>query len=497
MSDTPILPSVQAFMARAHGQFIGGKRRHDTSTKQVDVVNPATKQVVASVSQASDEELELAVSGARAAFEGSWAQTSPARRGEMLNKLADLMAANREELAQIESLCSGKIINLSRGFEVDYAVQFLRYYAGWATKIQGRTMSLSLPSGAGEKYTGYTLREPVGVMAGIVPWNFSIMIAVWKFGAALTCGCTAVIKPSEFTPLTMLRVAELAVEAGIPPGVLNVVNGSGRVVGPKLIEHPSIAKVSFTGSVPTGIGVGVGAMQAGLKRVTLELGGKNPAGFLPDYPVEKTVDGILEAGYMNQGEICASAERFYVHRSKIDAVLKALAVKLAAIKIGSPLDESVGYGPLANKPHFEKIMAFFAKAREQGGEVIYGAEAASADGYFVKPTAILARSQQDAIMSEETFGPIGSFLAYDTLDELVSYMNDTKFGLTASLWTNDLSAALRLIPRIEAGTVWVNMHNFLDPAVPFGGAKSSGIGREFGEAFIDNFTEAKSVMIRY
>jgi phenylacetaldehyde dehydrogenase len=497
MTDITILPSVQAFMARAHGQFINGRTSHDAAAKSADVINPATKQVVASVYQASDAELEQAVSGARDAFEGTWAQTSPARRGELLNKLADLMVANREELAQIESLCSGKIINLARGFEVDYAVQFLRYYAGWATKIQGRTMSLSLPSGAGEKYNGYTLREPVGVMAGIVPWNFSIMIAVWKFGAALTCGCTAVIKPSEFTPLTMIRVAELAIEAGIPPGVLNVVNGSGSVIGPALIDHPSIAKVSFTGSVPTGTGVGVAAMKAGLKHVTLELGGKNPAGFLPDYPVDKTVEGILEAGYMNQGEICASAERFYVHSSKIDAVLAELAKRLATITIGSPLDESVGYGPLANKPHFEKIMAFFAKAREQGGEVVYGGEAANAEGYFVKPTAIRAKSQHDAIMSEETFGPVGSFLAYETVDELVGYMNDTPFGLTASIWTDELSSALRLIPRIQAGTVWVNMHNFLDPSVPFGGAKSSGIGREFGEAFIDNFTELKSVMIRY
>ncbi|MHC1479574.1 aldehyde dehydrogenase family protein [Frateuria aurantia] len=497
MSDIPLLPEVQAFLARRHGQFIDGQASIDADSSTFDVVNPATTRVLAQVHQASSDELQQAVDSARRAFEGRWRDTSPARRGELLNRLADLMLQHREELAQIETLCSGKLIQISRGFEVDYAVQFLRYFAGWTTKIQGRTASLSLPSAGSEQYMGYTLREPIGVAAGIVPWNFSIMIAVWKFGAALSCGCTTVIKPSEFTPLTMLRVAELAIEAGIPAGVLNVVNGAGGVLGPALIEHPAVAKISFTGSVPTGTGVGVAALKAGLKHVTLELGGKNPAGFLPDYPVEKTVDGILEAGYMNQGQICASAERFYIHRSRIDAVQELLAKRLAAIPLGSPLDERSGFGPVANQAHYQKLMRFFQQARAEGGEVIYGAESADMDGYYVKPTAIRARSQHDLIMREETFGPVGSLLAYDEVDELADYMNDTPFGLSASLWTQELSTALRLIPRVEAGTVWVNMHNFLDPALPFGGAKQSGIGREFGEAYIENFTELKTVMIRY
>jgi phenylacetaldehyde dehydrogenase len=358
-------------------------------------------------------------------------------------------------------------------------------------------MSLSLPSANGEQYTGFTLRQPVGVVAGIVPWNFSIMIAVWKFGSALACGCTAVIKPSEFTPLTMLRVAELALEAGIPPGVLNIVNGNGGTVGPALIAHPKVAKVTFTGSVPTGVGVGVAAMQAGLKHVTLELGGKNPAGFLRDFPVERTVDGIIEAAYLHQGEVCASAERFYVHRSRIDDVLEALHHRLATLKIGSALDESAQFGPLANAAHFAKVMAFFDKARAQDGEIVHGGTVAPGDGFFVQPTAILARSHADTIMTEETFGPVASFLAYDDEEEMLHYMNDTHFGLTASIWTSDLSKALRFVPRVEAGTVWVNMHNYIDPAMPFGGVKSSGIGREFGEAFIEYFTELKSVIVRY
>ncbi|RQZ19716.1 aldehyde dehydrogenase family protein [Burkholderia sp. Bp9031] len=497
MADIPLLPQVQTFLTRDHGQFINGYAEVALDAPATGVVNPSNRQIIASVHQATHAQIERAVESAHDAFTGPWQLTSPARRGELLNRLADLMQAHREELAQLESVSSGKLIGLSRSFEIDYSISFLRYYAGWATKIHGQTMQLSLPSASGEQYTGFTLRQPLGVVAGIVPWNFSIMIAVWKFGSALACGCTAVIKPSEFTPLTMLRVAELAIEAGIPPGTLNVVSGSGVTVGSALIAHPKVAKVTFTGSVPTGIGVGVAAMQAGLKHVTLELGGKNPAGFLRDFPVERTVDGIIEAAYLHQGEVCASAERFYVHRSRIDDVLERLASKLATLKIGSALDEAAQFGPLANATHFGKVMAFFDKAREQRGEIVYGGSIASDAGFFVQPTAIRARTQTDASMTEEAFGPVASFLAYEDEEELLHYMNDTRFGLTASIWTNDLAKALRLVPRVEAGTVWVNMHNYIDPAMPFGGVKSSGLGREFGEAFIGHFTELKSVIIRY
>jgi phenylacetaldehyde dehydrogenase len=497
MANISLLPAVQAFMARRHGQFIDGISTADSASTTIEVINPSTKETIAAVHQASEADVEHAVTSAHDAFKGSWQATSPARRGELLNRLADLMQEHREELAQIESLCSGKLIGLSRAFEIDYSIAFLRYYAGWATKIQGRTMSLSLPSAQGEQYTGFTLRQPLGVVAGIVPWNFSVMIAVWKFGSALACGCTAVLKPSEFTPLTMLRVAELAIDAGIPPGVLNIVNGDGRTVGPALIAHPKVSKVTFTGSVPTGTGMGIAAMQAGLKHVTLELGGKNAAGFLRDFPVDKTIDGIIEAAYLHQGEVCASAERFYVHRSRIDDVMEGLRKRPAAMRIGNALDESMNFGPLANRTHFEKVMSVFSTARQQHGEFIYGGAAAGEEGFFVKPTAILARSQSDTIMKEETFGPTASFLPYDNNDEMLQYMNDSRFGLTASVWTNDLSQALRLVPQVEAGTVWVNMHNYIDPAMPFGGVKSSGIGREFGEAFIEHFTERKSVIIRY
>lgn len=323
------------------------------------------------------------------------------------------------------------------------------------------------------------------------------MIAIWKLAAALTCGCTIVLKPSEFTPLTMLRIAELSKEAGIPDGVINIINGSGKEVGQALITHEQCAKVTFTGSVPTGLAVGQSAIERKLTRVTLELGGKNAAAFLADMPVEKIVNGIIEAGYLNQGQICAAAERFYIPAALMDDVMARLSERLAAINIGSPLDERTEMGPLANLAHYEKILELIAKAKQEGNEIVYGGKPVGQNGYFVQPTVIKANSQDDLLMREETFGPVGTFLAYDDEATLISMMNDSPFGLAASLWTNDLGKAMRMVPQIEAGTVWVNMHTLLDPAVPFGGVKSSGIGREFGSTFIDYFTELKSVLIRY
>ncbi|AKH62801.1 MULTISPECIES: aldehyde dehydrogenase family protein [Photorhabdus] len=497
MSDITLLQQVTAFLQRNHGHYIHGQLVDGQGNETFPVVNPATDEVIAAVNQGGEAEVNAAMQAAHAAFHGVWAQTSPMERGNCLNRLADLLLAHREELAQLESVCSGKTIQLSRMLEIDSSVQFLRYFAGWSSKISGETLNVSLPSFKGEQYTAFTRREPIGVVAGIIPWNFSIIVAIWKMAAALTCGCTIVLKPSEYTPLTMLRVAELAKEAGIPDGVINVVNGSGSVLGPALINHPLCAKVTFTGSVPTGIAVGKSAMEQGLTRVTLELGGKNGAAFLPDMSAEKIVDGVLEAGYLNQGQICAAAERFYIPAGRMDEVLKLLSERLAAMNIGSPLDESTEMGPLANKEHYNKILSLFDKARQEGSEIVYGGYALEGPGCFVAPTVIRANSPEDSLMKEETFGPVGTFLSYNDEEELIGLMNSTPFGLAASLWTNELSKAMRMIPRIEAGTVWVNMHTFLDPALPFGGTKSSGIGREFGSAFIEHYTELKSVMVRY
>lgn len=495
MSDIPLLPQVEAFLNRSHRLFIDGGYVQSNSSQTLGVINPATGKVIAQVADANQADVEHAVESANRGFD-QWSQTAPSTRGNVLLKLADLIERNREELAQIETCQSGKIIQISRAFEVDQAAHFLRYYAGWATKITGQTITPSLPSFAGERYTAFTLREPVGVVVGIVPWNFSTMIAIWKLASALVTGCSIIIKPSEFTPLTILRIAELAMEAGLPAGVLNVLTGGG-LVGKGLIEHPGTDKVSFTGSVPTGIAVGKSAMEAKLTRTTLELGGKNSAGFLRDVDIDKAVNGIIEAGFLHSGQICAAAERFFAHRSQIDQMMDKLSQRLGKLVIGSPLDERTEFGPVANKQHQDKLGQFFTQARAENSTIIHGGNIIDGLGCYVEPTIILANSLNDTLLNEETFGPVATFFPYDDEEEMLQLMNNSAYGLSASLWTNDLSKALRMVPKIEAGTVWVNMHTILDPAVPFGGMKSSGIGREFGDAFIDEYTELKSVMIRY
>ncbi|MDO7197883.1 NAD-dependent phenylacetaldehyde dehydrogenase [Acinetobacter pittii] len=495
MSEVQILQSVQQFMARQHGHFIDGKLVAAEHLDKVDIVNPSTEQVVAQISIGSQHDVESAVKSAEHAFQNAWAETTPYERGVKLNKLADLIEQHGEELAQLETLSTGKLINISRHLEIAQSVIFLRYFAGWATKINGQTMQPSIPSMQGEKYTAFTLRQPVGVVAGIVPWNFSLMIGVWKIGSALTTGCTIVLKPSEFASLSLLRLAELAIEAGIPAGVINVVTGKGET-GQYLIESPLVKKVSFTGSVPTGIAIGKLAMSSDLTRVSLELGGKNAIAVLADANIDEILPTLLQATFVHQGQVCASPERFFVHHKKYDELVDKLSKALSSLKIGSAMDEGSMFGPLSNQPHFHKVKHYLDMAKANN-QIIAGGETLDQTGYFVQPTLISFKNTDDPLFSEETFGPVVGVMPFGTDEELIQFMNQSRFGLTASIWTNDLSKAFRLIPKIEAGTLWVNMHTFLDPSVPFGGVKASGIGREFSDAFIEDYTELKSVMIRY
>lgn len=495
MSEVQILQNVQQFMARQHGHFIDGKLVAAEHLDKVDIVNPSTEQVVTQISIGSQQDVASAVKSAKHAFQNAWAETTPYERGVKLNKLADLIEQHGEELAQLETLSTGKLINISRHLEVAQSVIFLRYFAGWATKINGQTMQPSIPSMQGEKYTAFTLRQPVGVVAGIVPWNFSLMIGVWKIGSALTTGCTIVLKPSEFASLSLLRLAELAIEAGIPAGVINVVTGKGDT-GQYLIESPLVKKVSFTGSVPTGIAIGKLAMSSDLTRVSLELGGKNAIAVLADANIDEILPTLLQATFVHQGQVCASPERFFVHHTKHNELVEKLSKALSSLKIGSAMDEGSMFGPLSNQPHFHKVKHYLDMAKANN-QIIAGGEALDRSGYFVQPTLISFKNTDDPLFSEETFGPVVGVMPFETDEELIQLMNQSRFGLTASIWTNDLSKALRLIPKIEAGTLWVNMHTFLDPSVPFGGVKASGIGREFSDAFIEDYTELKSVMIRY
>ena len=355
-------------------------------------------------------------------------------------------------------------------------------------------MQPSLPSMAGEKYSAFTLRQPIGVVAAIVPWNFPLMIAIWKLGAALACGCTVVLKPSEFTPLTVLKLAELARQAGLPDGALNIINGKGDI-GEALIKHPDVKKVSFTGSVQTGMKVNQTAAQD-MTRCTLELGGKNSAVLLQDADIDRAVGALLQLGYIHQGQVCAAPERIYVPNDRIDELLDTFSAALSQAPIGSPMDEGNVFGPISNKPQYEKVLGYLQYAKDHG-QLVYGGEPLDQDGLYITPALVKASSAEDVLMQQETFGPILTVMGYDDESELLELINNTPYGLGTSLWTNNLSAAMRMIPKIESGTVWINLHTMVDPAVPFGGVKQSGIGREFGSAFIDEYTELKSVMMAY
>lgn len=488
-------PEVSTFINTPKSHFIDGQYILSHSKETIDVIDPNTEKAFASIILGDQNDLNKAVESSYNAFK-SWSTVAPATRQDLLLKFADKLLENKEYLAQLEVLSTGKNINVAR-FEIDQSVSFTRYYAGWATKLSGETLTPSLPSFAGEEYTAMTVREPIGVVAAIVPWNFPIMITIWKVAAALACGCTTVVKPSEYTPLSALLMADLAVQAGIPKGVINVINGSGRDLGSALIQHPLIAKVSFTGSATTGVNIGIDALKADLTRFTLELGGKNPAVFCEDMNPQAVVDALIQGGLSHQGQICAAIERAYIHESIIDQVIDLFPASLKKLTIGEPLDPAAQFGPLSNKAHYDKILSFFDIAKTDDYEIVYGANKIGNCGYYVEPTVVRAFNPQSTLMTEETFGPLITLLSYKDEEELKKIINQTPFGLTASVWTNDLSRALRLSKYIKAGTVWINMHLALDPSTPFGGVKASGMGREFGASFIDDYTDLKSIMIRY
>ncbi len=491
-----ISDEVASFAAREHGLFIDGGWRDGQSPARLDVFNPATGRRLAQVVDAGAADVEAAVTSAARAFErGVWRNLRPADRERILLKLADALEANGETFAQLETLNQGKSINIARAVEVGATVEYVRYMAGWATKITGETMDVSIPFPPGTRYTAYTRREPVGVVAGIVPWNFPLMIAVWKLIPALASGCSIVIKPSPETPLTALLLAQLACEAGVPPGVFNVVTG-GVEAGDALVKHPLVNKISFTGSTRTGKLVGTAAVQ-NMTRFSLELGGKNPIVMLADVDVEQAVQGVLAGAFFNQGQVCAAASRLYVHRSRYAQITEALAAAADAMKLGPGLDPSAQINPLVSARHRDTVARYIERGRAEGATLLCGGDAPELDGFYVKPTVMAGVDPHATVVREEIFGPVLAAVPFDDASDAIRMANDTPYGLTASLWTNDLKAAFNLIPEIQAGTVWVNCHIPLDPSLPFGGFKQSGIGREFGRQAIDGFTEVKSVCIAH
>ncbi|HKT96131.1 MAG TPA: aldehyde dehydrogenase family protein [Paraburkholderia sp.] len=487
-----ILPEVRAFLDRVHGAFIDGKAVLSATDRYIDVHNPADGSVISRTIEGSRHEVDRAVESAHRAL-GIWRGMRPADRERCLVRFSEVIEAHAEELAQIETLNQGKSINLARAIDVAGSVEYVRYMAGWATKIEGSTLDLSIPIPPGTRNLGFTLREPVGVVGAIVPWNFPMMIALWKIAPALASGCTIVVKPSEDTPLTALRLAELALEAGIPPGVFNVVPGYGRDAGAALVEHAGVNKVTFTGSTETGRHIGMSALK-NMTRFSLELGGKNPLIVLPDVDVDQIMPGIMGACLLNQGQVCAAASRLYVHRSIYDRVVTAMSDAMKHLRMGPGMDMSADLQPLVSRAHVGKVAALVEQSGKTA-DIVTGGNRPDSSGFYFEPTLIVNADANNPAVRDEIFGPVISVTPIDSLDEAVTLANASRNGLAASVWTHDLNSALRGIRALEAGTVWVNSHIPVDPNLPFGGYKQSGIGREHGRQMIEQYTEIKSVCI--
>ncbi|MBK9116477.1 MAG: aldehyde dehydrogenase family protein [Betaproteobacteria bacterium] len=490
-----ISEAANAFLAAPKRMLIGAEWVEAADGALLDVRNPATGETFARVPAGKAADVDRAVRAARAAFEGGpWPALSPAQRERLLLALADRVEANAQELAEIESLDNGKSLGLARHVDMAMAVDFLRYMAGWATKIEGATHDVSVPFMPQARFFAWTRREPVGVVGAIIPWNFPLLMAAWKIGPALAAGCTVVLKPAEETPLTALRLGELILEAGIPPGVVNIVTGLGETAGAALAGHPGVAKIAFTGSTAVGKLVQRAAID-NMTRVSLELGGKSPVIVLDDADPAQAAAGAAQAIFFNQGQVCTAGSRLYVQRKLFDQVVGELAGIASRMKLGPGLDPASELGPLVSEAQRDRVCGYIDGGVAQGARVAAGGGRAGEPGYFVQPTVLVDVRQDMRVVQEEIFGPVVVALPYDDVDEAVALANDTPYGLGASIWSNDLARVHRMIPRIKAGTVWVNCHSMLDASLPFGGFKQSGIGREMGRAALDMFTETKAVMM--
>lgn len=471
--------------------FIGGKWVNAKSGKTFASINPATEEVLAQVAEGDAADVDAAVAAARQAFEtGAWPNMRPHDRTRILLKIADLVEAHADELAELESLDNGKPIFESKNIDIPAVVETLRYYAGWPTKIYGETNPTD-PS-----ILNYTLREPVGVCGQIIPWNFPLIMAAWKIAPALACGNTVILKPAEQTSLTALRLAELIQQAGAPDGVVNVVTGFGPGAGSAIVNHPGIDKVAFTGSTEVGREI-MRNSASNLKRVSLELGGKSPNIVFADADLQAAVIGSMIGIFFNQGQVCCAGSRIFVQESIYEKFSETFAQFAATLPIGNPLDPNTRVGPLVSKEQFDKVLSYLEIGKKEGAKAKFGGEKAGTErGYFVKPTIFCGVNNKMRIAREEIFGPVASVIPFKDENDVVVQGNDTDYGLAAGVWTKDLARAHTVARRIKAGTVWVNCYSVFDAVSPFGGYKQSGFGREMGKHSIDLYTQIKSVVCK-
>jgi len=483
-------PKIREFVTSKRGLLIDGKWVDAQSGRTFSVYNPATGEVLDECAAGEKADIDLAVKAARRAFElGPWSRMTAGRRCQLIWKLADLIESHLEEFAQIESLDNGKPLSIARVADVPLAVDLFRYMAGWSTRLVGETIPVSSPG----NWHAYTLRQPVGVVGQIIPWNFPLLMAVWKIAPALAAGCTIVLKPAEQTPLSAIRLGELIQEAGFPPGVVNVVTGDGTA-GAALAAHPDVDKVAFTGSTEVGKLI-VQAAAGNLKKVSLELGGKSPAIVFPDADLSVAIPGTASAIFFNMGQCCTAGSRLFVHKRIFDKMMTGLSDAAAKIKIGPGLDPDSRMGPLVSDEQFRRVTGFLDSGREEGAEVVTGGKRHGNEGYFVEPTVLTKTNSGMKVVREEIFGPVVCAMPYDDddLERIATFANATEYGLAASIWTRDIGIAHKLARKIKAGSVWINVHNFNDVALPFGGYKQSGWGREMGHEAIELYTETKAV----
>ena len=497
-AETPIENRMEAFRQRWSGKtgkmLIGGEWREAASGETFATEDPSTGEKLADVASAGEADVDAAVAAARAAFEGPWSKVKPAERAAMINRLADLIEANGDELALTETLDVGRPIQFSRMADVGGAIGQLRYQAGWATKLAGETNEISAPG----EWLSYTLREPVGVCGQIVPWNFPLAMACGKLGPALAAGCTVVLKPAEQTPLSTIRLGELALEAGIPEGVVNIVTGYGRTAGAMLASHMDVDKVAFTGSTQTGKAI-IEASKTNFKRVSLELGGKSPTFIFADADLKKAIPAAAMSIFFNAGQVCAAGSRLFVADEVADQVLEGIAGMAKMLRVGHTLDPETVIGPLVSELQLERVTGYIESGRQEGARVLVGGgRKGDGPGWFVEPTVLVDTEASMKVRSEEIFGPVlcaTRFASGDDVERLAAYGNETQFGLAANIWTRDISMAHRLARRLRAGTIRINGSGGVDPALPLGGYKASGWGRENGRAGVEAYTELKAVSV--
>lgn len=483
-----LAPETQSFVAQDHKLLIAGQWQDAGSDALIDVVNPADGKRISGIGDASDADVNNAVAAARAAFEsGAWPEMKPGERSRVLNKIADLMEAHAEELAQLETLDNGKPIIFARG-DVSASIGAFRYYAGWADKIQGTTHTINLP---GDHHV-YTVKEPVGVVALVVPWNYPLVMAAMKLGPALAAGCTAVLKPAEDTSLSALRLGALALEAGLPEGVLNIVTGYGHTVGNALVNHKNIDKIAFTGSTATGKVIAHAAAE-NLTKLTLELGGKSPNIIMPDANFEKAIPASAMGIFFNSGQTCTAPSRIYMHEDIKDEVIKGIAEVGMSLNLAPGLDETSTMGPLVSAKQFERVMGYIEAGQKEGAEIASGGMRHGDEGYFLEPTIIDQTNNNMKIVQEEIFGPVLVAQSFKTEDEALALANDTQFGLAGAVWTRDISTAHRMVRKVKAGIMGINTVMGADWDVPLGGFKQSGIGRENGRDGLENYLNTKTV----